>query len=64
MTTINYIAIYILIGIIFSAGFEHLMKVYNHPGREDTNNWQRTFWITAWTYCLIKFIIGYNSKDN
>ncbi len=40
MTTINYIAIYILIGIIFSAGFEHLMKVYNHPGREDTNNKQ------------------------
>jgi|TARA_R110002074_G_scaffold298411_1_gene469964 hypothetical protein len=63
MTTINYIAIYMLCGIIFSAGFEHLLKVYKHPGRKDTNNWQRTFWVTAWPYCLIKFIIGYNSVD-
>ena len=52
-----------LCGIIFSAGFEHLLKVYKHPGRKDTNNWQRAFWVTAWPYCLIKFIIGYNSVD-
>jgi len=63
MTTINYIAIYFLCGIIFSAGFEYLMKSFGTPGREDTNNWQRFFWITTWPYCLIKFITGYNSKD-
>ena len=63
MTIINYIAIYVLCGIIFSAGFEHLMKKFNHPGREDTTNWQRLFWITAWPYCLIKFFIGYYGEE-
>jgi hypothetical protein len=63
MTTINIIAIYSLCGIIFSASFEALMKRMNTPGREDTTNWQRVFWITTWPYCLIKFFIGYYNKD-
>tara|TARA_Y100001937_G_C7050988_1_gene299112 strand:- start:14 stop:208 length:195 start_codon:yes stop_codon:yes gene_type:complete len=59
MTTINIIAIYLLCGMVFSAGFEWLMSKFDTPGREDTTNWQRAFWITAWPYCLIKFFTGY-----
>jgi len=63
MTTINYIAIYLLCGIIFGSGFEALMKRMNTPGREDTTNMQRIFWVTAWPYCLLKFLKGYYGKD-
>jgi hypothetical protein len=63
MTTINYIAIYILCGLILSIGFEYLMKRFDTPGREETQNWQRIFWITFWPYCLIKFITGYYGED-
>ncbi len=63
MGTINIIAIYLLCGVIFSAGFEWLMAKFNTPGRKDTKNWQRVFWITAWPYCLINFFIGYYGED-
>ena len=64
MTTINYIAIYFLFGIIFASGFEGLMSKFNTPGREDTKNWQRVFWVATWPYCVIKFLIGYYGKDS
>ena len=63
MTTINYIAIYLLCGVIFASGFEHLMKRLDTPGREDTNDSQRIFWVVTWPYCIIKFFIGYYSND-
>jgi|TARA_R100000081_G_C4774005_1_gene147403 hypothetical protein len=64
MTTINIIAIYVFCGILFGAGFEWLMAKFETEGREDTTNWQRLFWITAWPYCLIKFFMGYFGKDD
>jgi hypothetical protein len=63
MTTINIIAIYLMCGVIFAAGFEYLMKRFNTPGRETTSTYQRVFWITTWPYCIVKFIMGYTGND-
>jgi|MGYP003633477439 hypothetical protein len=65
MTTINIIAIYLLCGVFFSAGFEYLMKSTDYPDRKDTTNFKRIFWITTWPYCIIKFFVGYygNNKN-
>ena len=65
MTTINYIAIYFLFGIIFASGFEGLMNSTDYPDRKDTTNFKRIFWITTWPYCIIKFFVGYygNNKN-
>ena len=60
MTTINYIAIYILIGIIFASGFEYLKYRMNY--KPETVNWERTFWITCWPYCVIMFFVGMFKK--
>ena len=63
MASLNYIAIYLLCGVIFASGFEYLMKKMDTPNRENTSNAQRVFWVTTWPYCLIKFFIGYYSND-
>ena len=63
MESINIIAIYLLCGVFFSAGFEYLMKSMSTPGREGVTNFKRIFWITTWPYCIIKFFVGYYSNN-
>tara|TARA_R110002074_G_scaffold205013_1_gene373363 strand:- start:230 stop:433 length:204 start_codon:yes stop_codon:yes gene_type:complete len=63
MAAINIIAIYLLCGVIFSAGFEYLMKRMGTPDRENTTNYQRVVWITIWPYCIFKFFMGYTGND-
>ena len=62
MGATNIIAVYLLCGVFFSAGFEYLMKSMDTPGREDVTNFKRIFWITTWPYCIIKFFVGYYNK--
>jgi len=62
MTTINYIAIYMLVGIVFSAGFEYLMAKLDSPRKNETDNWKRLVWITAWPYCTLMFFVGMFKK--
>jgi hypothetical protein len=51
-----------LVGIVFSAGFEYLMAKLDSPRKNETDNWKRLVWITAWPYCALMFFVGMFKK--
>jgi hypothetical protein len=53
------ILMYLGVGTVFSALFEYLMYKTDYKTTNETQNWERVFWITCWPYLLLKFLIAY-----